>query len=216
MAQNYASSVQGVAIRATRLNANGSTATGASASYVLNSFIRVSFTPEYEEGDEITEKTASGEVCVTYKAPDTLKRVNLEVAICQPDPEFTELVAGGTLLSTAGTVVGYAAAATGADALPNGASLEVWSKAISGGIQAPVNPYFRWTFPYVQLRPTGERVIENGLMANVFEGYGVGNATWGDGPQNDWPFPAVTDRAYSYARVASAPLGLNGFQTGMA
>ena len=213
MAQNYASSVTGAAIRATRLNANGTTATGASASYVLNSFIRVSFTPEYEDGDEITEKTAGGEVCVSYKLPDTLKRVNLEVAICNPDPEFTELVSGGSILSTAGQSVGYAAAPTGVDALPNGASLEVWSRAISGGLVAPVNPYFRWVFPYVQLRPSGERVVENGLMANVFEGFGLGNINWGDGPQNDWAFPAYTDRAYSYARVAGAPIGMNGFQT---
>ena len=213
MAQNYASSVQGVAIRATRLLANGATATGASASYVLNSFIRVSFTPEYEEGDEITEKTAGGEVCVTYKSPDTLKRVNLEVAICNPDPEFTELISGGVILASAGKSVGYAAAITGADALPNGASLEVWSKAVSGGMVASENPYFRWLFPFVQLRPTGERVVENGLMANVFEGYGLGNAMWADGPQNDWAFPAYTDRAYSYARVATAPNGMNGYQT---
>ena len=212
MAQNYAASVTGVAIRATRLNANGSTVTGASASYVLNKFSRVSFTPEYEEGDEFTEKTAGGEVCVTYKSPDTLKRVNLEVAICDPDPEFTELIAGGVLLSAGGNSVGYAAAVTGADALPNGASLEVWSRAISGGMVAPTNPYFRWVFPYVQLRPTGERVIENGVMANVFEGFGLGNATWGDGPQNDWTFSAYTDRAYAYARVATAPTGLNGYQ----
>lgn len=215
MAQNYAASVQGVAIRATRLNANGSTASGASGSYVLNSFIRVSFTPEYEDGDEITEKTASGEVCVTYKAPDTLKRVNLEVAICQPDPEWTELVVGGDLLVTAGQTVGWASEAIGTDGNPNGASLEVWSRAVSGGIQASVNPYIRWIFPFVKLRPTGERVIENGLLANVFEGYGVGNATWGDGPQNDWAFPALTDRAYSYARVATAPTGLNGYQTAL-
>ena len=212
MAQNYAASVTGVAIRATRLNANGSTVTGASASYVLNKFSRVSFTPEYEEGDEFTEKTAGGEVCVTYKAPDTLKRVNLEVAICDPDPEFSELISGGVLLSAAGQSVGYAAAVTGSDALPNGASLEVWSRAISGGMVAPTNPYFRWVFPYVQLRPTGERVIENGVMANVFEGFGLGNAVWGDGPQNDWTFSAYSDRAYAYARVASAPTGLNGYQ----
>ena len=155
MAQSYAASVQGAAIRVTRLNANGTTASGASASYVLNSFIRVSFTPEYEEGDEITEKTADGSVCVTYKAPDTLKRVNLELAICNPDPEFTELVAGGLLLTSAGQSVGYAAAATGVDANPNGVALDVWSYAVAGGTRAGVNPYFRWLFPFTQLRPTG-------------------------------------------------------------
>lgn len=211
MAQSYAASVQGAAVRITRLNANGTTATGVSASYVLNSFIRVSFTPDYEEGDEITEKTADGSVCVTYKAADTLKRVTMELAICNADPEFAEIVDGGTLLTSAGQSVGYAAPATGVDANPNGIAIDVWSYAVANGTRAGVNPYFRWLFPYAQLQATGERVIENGLMANTFEGYAVGNASYGDGPQNDWNF--VSDRAYAYARVATAPIGLNGYQT---
>lgn len=215
MAQNsYAASVLGAAVRVTRLNSDGTTASGASASYVLNSFIRVSFTPEYEEGDEITEKTAGGDVCVTYKAPDTLKRVNLELAICNPDPEFTEVAAGGLLLSSGGYSVGWAAPVTGVNATPNGVSLEVWSKAIINGTAASTNPYFRWVFPYVQLRPSGERVIENGLLANTFEGFGYGNSGWGDGPQNDWVY--TSDRAFAYARTSSAPTGLNGYQTALA
>ena len=211
MAQSRAASVQGTAIRVTRLNSNGTTATGASASYVVNSFVRVSFTPEYEEGDEITEKNAAGEVCVTYKAPDTLKRVTMELAICEPDPEFTELIAGGSLLTAAGQSVGWAAPLTGVDATPNGTALEVWSYAVANGTRASVNPYFRWLFPFTQLRPTGERVIENGLLANTFEGYGVGNTGFGDGPQNDWLY--TSDRAFAYAREATAPTGLNGYQT---
>ncbi len=211
MAQSYAASVQGAAVRVTRLNSTGTTTSGVSASYVLNSFIRVSFTPEYEEGDEITEKTADGSVCVTYKAPDTLKRVTLEVAICNPDPEFTELISGGTLLTQSGQSVGWAAPLVGVDANPNGVALEVWSYAVANGTRAGTNPYFRWLFPYVQLRPTGERVIENGLMANTFEGYGVGNVAFGDGPQNDWTY--VSDRPYAYVRSATAPVGLNGYQT---
>lgn len=85
MAQDYASSIAGAAIRVTRLKADGTLATGESASYIMESFISVSFTPEYEEGDEFVQKDANGRVCVTYKAPDTLKRVTLEVAICNPD-----------------------------------------------------------------------------------------------------------------------------------
>lgn len=209
--QDYASSVLGVSVRVTRLNADGSTVTGASASYIQKAFIRAAFTPEYEEGDEITEKNAAGEVCVLYKAPDTLKQVNLEIAICNPDPEFTELISGGQLLSTAGQSVGYAAPLTGVDPNPNGSSLEIWSNAIINGKRAAVNPYWRFVFPFVKLRPSGERAVENGLMANTFEGYGVGNALWADGPQNDWPFPGTSDRAYQYARAASAPT-VQGFQ----
>jgi hypothetical protein len=208
MAQSYQASVQGAALRVTRLLSTGATATGASASYVMNKFVRVSFTPEYEEGEEFTEKTADGSVCVTFKAPDTLKRVNLEVAICEPDVEFTELVSGGILLADGGVNVGYAAAETGTDPTPNGNALEVWSYAVANGTR---EGFFRWLFPYVQLRPTGERVIENGLLANTFEGWGLGNADFGDGPQNDWPY--TSERAWAYIKTDIAPTGINGYQT---
>lgn len=214
MAQSsYAASVLGAAVRITRLNSDGTTATGASASYITNKFVRVSFTPEYEEGDEFTEKTADGTVCVTFKTNDTLKRVNLELAICNPDPEFTEISSGGTLLTSGGQSIGWAAPLVSTDATPNGVAVEVWSKAVVGSTIASSNPFFRWVFPYVQMRPSGERVIENGLLANTFEGFGVGNAQFGDGPQNDWLY--TSDRAFAYARTATAPTGLTGYQTGI-
>lgn len=210
MATEYAASVQGASIRVTRLAADGSLATGASASYVMSSFIRVSFTPEYEEGDEFNEKQADGTVCITYKAPDTLKRVTLELAICNPDPEFTELLAGGTILSSAGDTVGYAASEVGVDPNPDGAALEVWSYAVKGGKRSSTNPYWHWVFPYVKMRPGGDRVIENGVMANTYEGWGIGNTGFGTGPDTNWPF--ISDRPYQYARSATAPIGLTGYQ----
>src|SRR6187402_1895511 len=96
--QDHASSIQGVAIRVTRLDSAGNPLNGAGDSYTTTAFMRVSFTPEYEEGDEITEKSANGKVCVAFKAEDTLKRVTMELAICEPDPELTNLPSGGILL----------------------------------------------------------------------------------------------------------------------
>lgn len=284
MAQDHAASVQGVCIRATRLAADGQPATGPYASYVMEAFVRMTITPEYDDGDEIQEKGANGLLCVYYKAHDVLKRVVSEIAICEPDPEMTELLTGGTLLAvttgTASTIatgtsvaigatsfqvtantgtgsftigtstgqetvfitavtgtatpftayvqfpftkthaasdvvtptstnVGWAAPAVGVDANPNGVAVEVWSHAVSQSRRAGVNPYFRWVLPSCQFRVSGDRAIENGLMANVFSGFGVGNAQFGDGPANDWPFP--TDRAYQYARDSAAPIGIRGY-----
>jgi hypothetical protein len=96
--QEYAASIQGVSIRVTRLDAVGNLLNGPGDSYTTSAFMRVSFTPEYEEGDEITEKNANGVVCVTYKSPDTLKRITMELAICEPDPEISALISGGLLL----------------------------------------------------------------------------------------------------------------------
>jgi len=299
--QNYAASVQGAAIRVTRLNADGTLGTGDLDSYTTSAFMRMSFTPEYEDGEEITEKAANGTVCVSYKAPDRLKRVTMEVAICEPDPELSALIAGGVLLtrneSTAtgkaitngtssvtistgtatvnttaahgfttgdvvtlaglspatgtlngiyeivvtdsdtftvtttatGTVtatsatatlrddksVGWAAPAIGDDPAGNGVAIEVWSFAVADGKRTATNPFFHWIFPYCRLRQSGDRVIENGMLANTFEGYGIGNTAFSDGPDGRWEFTEVTDRPYAYARGTWSPstYHLKGFYT---
>lgn len=290
MAQDHAAAVQGVCIRASALASDGTIATGATASYSMDAFVSATFTPNYDQGDEISEKNAQGILCVYYRALDTLKNVTLELSVCEPDVELTELISGGTLLAlTEGTSttlthavaigdqtilvlanpglgaftigtgmgaetvvvtgvtgastpftaylqfpatkthagpvapalgdpvaavatnVGWAAPAFGTFPTPNGVALEVWSYAVQSARRAANNPYFRWVFPLCQLEPSGDRVIENGLMANTFSGYGSGNPFFADGPANDWPFPS--DRAYQYARDSHAPVGVNGYVT---
>jgi hypothetical protein len=219
--QEYAASIQGVSIRVTRLDAAGNLMTGGQDSYTTSAFMRVSFTPEYEEGDEITEKGANGVVCVTYKAPDTLKRITMELAICEPDPELSALISGGLLLrKNLGTVadpnnksIGWAAPGVGDDPAGNGVAIEAWSHAVKDGKRSGVLPYFYWVFPYVKMRQSGDRVIENGLMANTFEGYGLGNENFKSGIDGRWEFPVATERPYAYARSDWAPTGLSGFYT---
>jgi len=217
--QEYAASIQGVSIRVTRLDASGTLLNEPGDSYTTSAFMRLSFTPEYEEGDEITEKGANGAVCVTYKSPDTLKRITMELAICEPDPELTQLISGGLLLrKNLGTYaspdrksIGWSSPATGDDPAGNGVAIECWSHAIIDGKKAATLPYFHWVFPYAKLRLSGDRVIENGLLANTFEGYGLGNTEFGSGLDERWEYPVATERPYSYARNAWAPTGRKGF-----
>jgi hypothetical protein len=217
--QEYAASIQGVSIRVTRLDSAGNLKTGDGDSYTTSAFIRCSFTPEYEEGDEITEKSANGSTCVTYKSPDTLKRISMEVAICEPDVELTELLSGGLLLrkntgtygSPTNLSVGYASPGVGDDPAAYGVAIEVWTNAVKDGKRASVRPYFYWVFPYVKLRLSGDRVIENGMLATTFQGYGLGNSLFNDGPDDRWEFPTAAERPYSYARAAYAPIGYQGF-----
>ena len=219
--QEYAASIQGVSIRVTRLDASGNLLNGAGDSYTTSGFMRLSFTPEYEEGDEMTEKSADGTVCVTYKAPDTLKRITMELAICEPDTELTQLLSGGLLLrKNLGTFaapdrksIGWSSPSTGDDPAGNGVAIETWSFAIIDGKKAATLPYFHWVFPYVKLRLSGDRVIENGMLANTFEGYGLGNAEFGSGLDERWEFPVAAERPYSYARSYWAPTGRKGFYT---
>jgi hypothetical protein len=56
-------------------------------------------------------------------------------------------------------------------------------------------------------------VIENGMLATTFEGYGIGNSLFGDGLDERWEFPVATERPYAYARASWAPTGRKGFYT---
>lgn len=219
--QDYAASIQGVSIRVTRLDALGTLLNEPGDSYTTSAFMRVSFTPEYESGDEIVEKSADGTICVSYQSPDTLKRVTMELAICEPDPELTQLISSGLLLrKNYGTFaspdrksVGWASPGVGDDPAGLGVAVEVWSFAVADGKRAGVNPYFHWLFPYCRLRLSGDRVIENGMIATTFEGYSLGNVQFSTGLDGRWEFPVATDRPYSYARATWAPTGRKGFYT---
>jgi len=215
----YAGSIQGVAIRVTGLDAAGNLQNGPGDSYTTSAFMRVSFTPEYEEGDELSEKNASGAIAVTYKVPDTLKRITMELAITEPDPELTNLLSGGLLLrKNLGTFanpldrsVGWASPGVGDDPAGYGVAIEAWSFAVKDGKKDSKLPYFYWVFPYVKVRQSGDRVIENGILATTFQGYGLGNTNFRSGPDGRWEFPTAAERPYSYARASWAPTGLQGF-----
>lgn len=206
---DYASSIQAVALRITKLGATGAPLVGASNAFVTSQFTRVSFTPEYEVGDEISEKGADGSVCVYYKMPDTLKKVNIEVAICKPQPEIYEMLADGSLLLRTTEVVGWASPLTGEEPNVDGLGVEVWSRAIVDGRPAAVNPFIRWVFPFSKMKMDGERALENGSMAHAFSGQSLGNTNFGDGPVGDWEFPTASPM--QFAREATAPTGVNAY-----
>lgn len=202
MAYDKSASISGSVIRVTRLNADGTTAIGASAQFVTRAFISVKITPEYEAGTDITQKLADGTIGIAYKTPNTLKRVNLTIGIENPDPELTEMIAGGTIL---GASQGYAAPLQGLDAVPNGVSIEVFSKAILNGRPAAVNPYWQWLIPYAIMQGSGDKTIAEGILGTEFSGYGLGNPSYGTGSANTPTWPWVSDRAYAYARTATLP-----------
>lgn len=203
MAQDNAGSVNGFAIRITSLNADGTKVTGASASYTTRSFIQFTITPEYEAGADNVQKGADGQSCVIYQTPDTLKRVNLSLAICDPDPEFTQKISGGDLYTATGQSKGWAAPAVGVDPTPNGVAIEVWSRAVKNGVSTSTDPYWHWLVPKAFLRQTGDRVIQEGVLATEFSGYGQGNSSFVSPAAPLWPF--ITDRPYAYVRSATAP-----------
>lgn len=95
---DYASSVQAVALRICKLDTDGTPLVGTESAFVTDSLTQVSWTPEYKAGEELTQTGANGQECVYYKMPSTLRKVNLNIAICNPQPEIYAMLAGGAVL----------------------------------------------------------------------------------------------------------------------
>lgn len=210
-ARDGASSILGTWMRVTPLTLAGAIDTTRP---VLNSkgFITATFSPQFEEGDEITEKAADGSVCVSFKVDDSFTRVDFSLSLCDVDPEVTALLAGGNVIvDGGGDVVGYSSPGAGAK-VGNPVAIELWSQAIVAGKPAGDRPFWHWVFPYVKVRYEGDREIGNSRMANEFTGQGVGNealVTAGLNPANAGD-SYVTYRdalinPFSYVRATGQP-----------
>lgn len=174
-ARDGASSVQGVMLRATRLLDNGSINT-AYPVLTTKGFISATFTPQFEAGDEITQKAADGSICVSFLGDDSLKRLDFKLSLCSPDPEVAVLIAGGdVIMDSTGAVVGYTSVPVGST-VGNPVAIEIWSIANVAGKPASDKPYFHWVFPFVKVRFDGDRVFTNGLLTNDFTGQALGNS----------------------------------------
>ena len=210
MAYDKARSVNGVALRVSRLDSDGFILPGSNTVYTQKAFMSFQFTPEMEEGEEVTEKNADGSICYSSQERSTLKRVTLSLSVCSPDPELEELLLGGTIFKTGDEVVGYAAPEAGAVANPDGIAIEAWSRAMNAsGKPIAGAGFYRWVFPYGAFAPAGDRVMENGLMSNEYEGWAVGNENFGSGPDGSWAF--TSSSPYQYARAATAPIDQLGY-----
>ena len=213
MANQCLAQVQACALRVTRLAADGSPIQGADNLYTTDSLTVLTVEPEITEGDEFEVKNACGAVCVNFKDCDRLKRLNLTLGLCIPDPELQELLVGGAVL-TSGEAVGYAFPEIGAAACPDGVSIEVWAKRItaSGALDATF-PYERYVLPRTYWQHS-TRTFENGPVVLELNGFAVENPEWLDGSENDWV--VASDRVLQSLPVATLPDVACGYQVATA
>lgn len=210
-ARDGASSVNGTWLRVTKLTESGAIDPGYP---VLNTrgFFTASFSPQFEEGDEINDKAADGSVCVTWKGDDSLTRLDFALSVCSLDPEITALLAGGSVIRDgSNNIVGYSSVAVG-DKVGNPVAVELWSIANIGGKPASDQPYWHWVFPYVKVRYDGDRELSNGRMSNEFSGQALGNSALvaaGLNPANPTDDFVIYRNAlvnpFSYVRTSTQP-----------
>jgi uncharacterized protein YjdB len=210
-------SVYALGLRLTKLDSNGIPIVGANQCYTTTALVKIEIGLEYEDAKEVTQLNGSGDVCIEFQAPYTLKRGTISgLQICQPDPNVLQFLLGGDIVndnaSPTPNQIGYRAPQTGVEEVPNGVAVEAWSRAIIGSNWARTLPYLHWSIPQAYFQPTGTMSLAaDGSVLPELEGYSIQNPGFGSGPLNDIETP--TDRVWQYVREATLPDLTQGFLT---
>lgn len=197
-------------IRVARLEPNGVPDPGAGNLYVSDAQISLTLGLEISEGDDFEQKNGCGDICFAFKDRDKIKGLNLELSLCDADPQMAELLTGGTVFTSGSEAVGYALPPVGDVGNEFGVSVEAWTKNISGSTLDADYPYVRWVMPKT-FWTFSDKTFENGPIVQAFTGKGEENANWHDGPANDWDFTSTS--LFQYAGDTSLPTAQCGSQT---
>lgn len=184
------------ALRVARLNSLCQIVPGANNGVVSTAIVRLASSPEYEAGDDFTQKNGCGDICLTVRTLDKLKRMNLTLDLCTRDMELIELLTGAQLYTEGADIIGVSRRGVGEDD-PDPVSLELWTKAIPSGTTAScaapgAASWWRWVYPRATFT-LGDVTHENGIGMVTLSGYAEPNTWWGNGPWNDWPADELLD-----------------------
>lgn len=205
MANDGLPQLQAFRTRIARLATTGAPAVGANNGYVSSALVSLTPTLVYEDGEETTDRNGEGVVCLSFRGPDTFRRVDWTMELCTPDPYLLELLTSGTVLTNT-AAIGYAVPPLGAyDPVP--VSMELWVKRVVNDRLDATFPYARWVFPMnrrMRMGTPGD--FGTGGMHPTITGEAVENPLWtANGPFEDWPATVASDRAMFWLPTATAP-----------
>ncbi len=130
---NCAAPIKGRVIRIVKLDVCGNPVTGTTGMQVVHqAFTQISQDPQYEDGTEFFERTASGAICVNQKDDPVLKRMNLTIDFCSVNVTAMAFMASARELTVGAPTTGFGMAVSeGSPA--NRYSLEVWQEVAGSG-----------------------------------------------------------------------------------
>ena len=179
--------IRGKRIRVTKLGNCGAPPDAyEECAYVVSSgFVTVTIAAEVEDGEEITQLNANGELCINSQSKHNFKRWTVSIELCEVDPELISLLTKVTLETDAGgDVVGYRSVQ---GQIEEEFAFELWS-GLDDQVCEDGEEYGYFLLPWVHGGTLGDIEIENGAstfeIANAFT---QGGGAWGVGPYDVVP-----------------------------
>ena len=189
MAIECASTVEICAIRATRLDSDGSVSGDADNVYVVQDVIQLQLTPNIREGEEREMAGGCGGCLIASKTDeDNLRRFDLELQSGRLEPGLIEMLTGGTVVDGTDGPVGVLIGEKRACGTPQPrVAFEAWSKRwTADDEQDPVYPWWHWVWPSVAW-VLGQNTLQADFGPVTLTGKTRTNTAWGSGPYGAVP-----------------------------
>lgn len=140
--------VRGIALRVTELDSCGVPTTEATANtrFAGKGFVSLAMSPNIEDGDEITIKDASGDICISDIDCDRVRGYDVTLSLCGIPLTLLELILGMDLIVDGPDTIGAVVPDLNTNTACNSSvALEVWSRNADDDACSGSNPC-----PYVQ------------------------------------------------------------------
>lgn len=200
-------------VRVTRLNDDGTPASGPNNVYVSDKPIQLTVTPTYEAGKDTTLVGGCDCIIATYRGFDKLKRFEFELDLGAIEWGLFEMLTGSPAISSGGDVIGNWFNDNAFDcsvaAQPN-VAFEGWQTGWDDDRQDTTWPYLHWLWPST-FWSVSAMTLQNDFNQPKLTGFSRGNSAWGEGIYSDQPESAAPLGGGWYS--ATIPDAECGYQT---
>jgi hypothetical protein len=215
MAIECASTVEICAVRATRLDTDGTVSPDADNVYVVQDVIQLQFTPNIREGEERELIGGCGGCPIASKTDDdSLRRFDLELQSGRLEPGLIEMLTGGTVIEDTNGPIGFLFGEKRecGVAQPR-VAFEAWSKRwTADDEQDPAYPWWHWVWPSVAWVP-GQNTLQADFGPVVLTGKSRVNTSWGSGPYGDQPASTEGAQLGVWASAGDLPTATCDYST---
>jgi hypothetical protein len=161
-------------LRMTLLDSTGAPLIGTRTCYVTEALMTLGIGLSYEDGQQITQRNGAGNLCLSYKAPDTLTNGVVDgMQVCTPDPNILKFAIGG-------------------DTIERAAVSEVQTVTITG---TPTGGTFTLTYNGQTTAPIAYNAVASAVQSalEALSNVAPGDVTVGGGPGPGTPYTVTFD-----------------------
>lgn len=187
MATQCWNSVRSCAARLTKVDTCGRPVTGSDSVVTTDGYISIAYSPQISEGDEIEQKNACGQLCISDKARDQVKWVDVEIVFCGVNPDAAHLITGFPLAEDyAGDNIGFDIDGASSPAA-SGYALEAWTEIPDAGACVPgsAGSWGYFLAPWIVSGMVTDFTLENGAANFTYTGRTKAGSLWDVGPHDD-------------------------------